>query len=155
MSTKNLHDEQFEEMTIRLFRKLSTRMILFHQLAAQSLGLVHTDLKSADILIEFGPMTAGELGKKTGLSTGSVTALVDRLENAGYVKRENDPNDRRRVIIVPVQESRQPIKKLFSGLSESTIALCKEYSPEELEIIFDFLKKGTDLIDAEIERIRE
>lgn len=155
MSTKNLHDDHLEETTIRLLRRLSTRMILFHQLAAQSLGLFHTDLKSADLLIEYGPMTAGELGRKTGLSTGSVTALIDRLEHAGYVKREKDPNDRRRVIIVPVMESRQQMKKLFSGLSESTIALSKEYSEEELKIIFSFLKKSTDLLEAEIEKLRE
>jgi DNA-binding MarR family transcriptional regulator len=130
-------------------------MILFHQLAAQSLGLFHTDLKSADILFECGPMTAGELGKKTGLSTGSVTALIDRLEQAGYVKRENDPTDRRRVIILPIKESSQHIKKLFSSLSDSTTTLCKEYTPEELEIIFGFLKKSTDLLDAEIDRIKK
>lgn len=62
-------------------------------------------------------MTAGELGKKTGLSTGSVTALVDRLEKAGYVVREKDPNDRRRVVIVPLTASKRHIKDLFRPLS--------------------------------------
>lgn len=155
MSTENFNEDQVEETVIHLFRKMSNRMILFHQLAAQSLGLFYTDLKSADLLFEYGPMTAGELGKKTGLSTGSVTALIDRLEHAGYVKRENDPNDRRRVIIVPIKESRQHIKKLFSTLSDSAVALCKQYTPEELETIFGFFKKSTDLLDAEIDRMRK
>lgn len=90
MSTRNTRSET-EETAIQLFRKMATRTILFHQAAAQSLGLFPTDLKSADILNEAGPMTAGELGKKTGLSTGSVTALIDRLEKAGYVMRKKDP----------------------------------------------------------------
>ncbi len=82
MSTRNSRSE-LEKTAVQLFRKLGTRTVLFHQAAAQALGLFPTDLKSADILNEAGPMTAGELGKKTGLSTGSVTALVDRLEKAG------------------------------------------------------------------------
>lgn len=54
-----------------------------------------------DVLREKGPITAGEMSKITGLATGSVTALIDRLEKMGYVHREKDPDDRRKVIIVP------------------------------------------------------
>lgn len=63
MSTRNSRSE-LEKAAIQIFRKLGTRTILFHQAAAQALGLFPTDLKSADILNEAGPMTAGELGKK-------------------------------------------------------------------------------------------
>ncbi len=140
MSTRNSRSE-LEKTAVQLFRKLGTRTVLFHQAAAQALGLFPTDLKSADILNEAGPMTAGELGKKTGLSTGSVTALVDRLEKAGYVVREKDPNDRRRVVIVPLTASKRHIKDLFRPLSESTMDLCREYTEEELELIFSFVAK--------------
>lgn len=63
MSTRNSRSE-LEKTAVQLFRKLGTRTVLFHQAAAQALGLFPTDLKSADILNEAGPMTAGELGKK-------------------------------------------------------------------------------------------
>lgn len=100
-------------------------------------------------------MTAGELGKKTGLSTGSVTALIDRLEKAGYVIREKDPNDRRRVIIVPLTESKKQVKQLFASLSESTANLCRQYTEEELTLIFDFLKKSSSIMEEELERLKQ
>ncbi|AME06505.1 MarR family transcriptional regulator [Bacillus siamensis] len=153
MSTRNTRSET-EETAIQLFRKMATRTILFHQAAAQSLGLFPTDLKSADILNEAGPMTAGELGKKTGLSTGSVTALIDRLEKAGYVMRKKDPEDKRRVIIVPLTAGKANVKQLFSSLSQSTISLCRQYKEEELHLIFDFLKKVTDIMEDELEKLK-
>ncbi|MCM3446191.1 MULTISPECIES: MarR family transcriptional regulator [Bacillus] len=153
MSTRNTRSET-EETAIQLFRKMATRTILFHQAAAQSLGLFPTDLKSADILNEAGPMTAGELGKKTGLSTGSVTALIDRLEKAGYVMRKKDPEDKRRVIIVPLTAGKANVKKLFSSLSQSTISLCRQYKEEELQLIFDFLGKATDMMEDELEKLK-
>ncbi|MBY4605268.1 MULTISPECIES: MarR family transcriptional regulator [Bacillus] len=154
MSTRNSRSE-LEKTAVQLFRKLGTRTVLFHQAAAQALGLFPTDLKSADILNEAGPMTAGELGKKTGLSTGSVTALVDRLEKAGYVARERDPNDRRRVIIVPLTASKKHVKDLFRSLSESTMDLCHEYSEEELELIFSFVGKAADIVEEELKRLKQ
>ncbi|MED4857515.1 MarR family transcriptional regulator [Bacillus atrophaeus] len=154
MSTRNSRNE-LEQTAIRIFRQLGTRTILFHQAAAQSLGLFPTDLKSADLLNEWGPMTAGELGKKTGLSTGSVTALIDRLEKAGYVIREKDPNDRRRVIIVPLTESKKQVKQLFSSLSESTANLCRQYTEEELTLIFDFLRKSSSIMEEELDRLKQ
>lgn len=153
MSTRNTRSET-EETAIQLFRKMATRTILFHQAAAQSLGLFPTDLKSADILNEAGPMTAGELGKKTGLSTGSVTALIDRLEKAGYVMRKKDPEDKRRVIIVPLTAGKANVKRLFSSLSRSTISLCRQYKEEELQLIFDFLGKATDMMEDELEKLK-
>ncbi|MCC2528677.1 MarR family transcriptional regulator [Bacillus halotolerans] len=154
MSTRDSRSE-LEKTAVQLFRKLGTRTILFHQAAAQALDLFPTDLKSADILNEAGPMTAGELGKKTGLSTGSVTALVDRLEKAGYVAREKDPNDRRRVIIVPLTASKQHVKDLFRSLSESTMDLCREYTEEELELIFGFIGKASDIMEEELDRLKQ
>ncbi|MEN7434934.1 MarR family transcriptional regulator [Bacillus velezensis] len=153
MSTRNTRSET-EETAIQLFRKMATRTILFHQAAAQSLGLFPTDLKSADILNEAGPMTAGELGKKTGLSTGSVTALIDRLEKAGYVMRKKDPEDKRRVIIVPLTAGKANVKQLFGSLSQSTISLCRQYKEEELRLIFDFLGKATDMMEDELEKLK-
>jgi DNA-binding MarR family transcriptional regulator len=154
LSTRNSRSE-LEKTAVQLFRKLGTRTVLFHQAAAQALGLFPTDLKSADILNEAGPMTAGELGKKTGLSTGSVTALVDRLEKAGYVAREKDPNDRRRVIIVPLTASKKHVKGLFRSLSESTMDLCREYTEEELELIFSFVGKAADIVEEELKRLKQ
>jgi len=140
------------KMVIKNLRKLSTRMVLFQQKAAQSIGVVHTDFKTADILNEVGPLTAGDLGKITGLSTGSVTALIDRLEQAGYVKREKDPTDRRRVMIVPVKERQHLIKEHYQPLNQSMTQLCSQYNDVELSLIIGFIEKTIAIHEKEIQR---
>ena len=76
--------------------------VLFRQALADRVGLNATDLACAGILSESGRLTAGRLAEVTGLTTGAVTGVVDRLERAGYVRRTSDPEDRRRVIVEPV-----------------------------------------------------
>jgi DNA-binding MarR family transcriptional regulator len=140
------------KMVIKNLRKLSTRTVLFQQKAAQSLGVFQTDFKTADILNEVGPLTAGELGKITGLSTGSVTALIDRLEQAGYVRREKDPTDRRRVIIIPIKEKQRCIKEHYETLNQSMSQLCSQYNEEELSLIIGFIEKTIAIHEQEIQR---
>jgi DNA-binding MarR family transcriptional regulator len=135
---------------IHSLRKLSTRMVLFQQKAAHNLGVVHTDFKTADILNETGPITAGELAKITGLTTGSVTALLDRLEHAGYINREKDPNDRRRVIIVPVKNKQKPIAEHYAPLNKAMTELCSQYNVEELSLIMDFINRTIQIHEQEI-----
>src|SRR6476646_4089911 len=78
----------------------STHTVLFHTAVAERLGLNPSDHKVADILaLEEGPVTPGRLAELTGLTTGAVTGVLDRLENAGFVAREPDPADRRRIIL--------------------------------------------------------
>ena len=137
---------------IKNLRKLSLRMVLFQQKAAQSLGVVHTDFKTADILNEVGPLTAGDLGKITGLSTGSVTALIDRLEQAGFVRREKDATDRRRVMIVPVEDKQRYIKEHYQPLNESMTELCAQYNEEELALIIGFIEKTIVIHEKVIQR---
>lgn len=145
------HDEQVEELRGHL-RKLSNRMVLFQQNAANSMGIIHTDWKTADILNETGPITAGELARITGLSTGSVTALIDRLEQAGFVKREKDPEDRRRVIIVPLMKGRTELRELYMPIVERTMAICKPYSAEQMELLIGFVDQLVEMFHTESQR---
>lgn len=145
----------FMREVIQNLRKLSTRMVLFQQFAAHAVGLAHTDFKTADILNETGPITAGELAKITGLTTGSVTTLVDRLEQAGLVKREKDPNDRRRVIIVPIKDKKPQILQHFLPLNQAMNEMCSQYSESELALINEFIAKTSVLHEKEIQRLSE
>src|SRR5215470_10658835 len=86
----------------RSAQRAATDGILFHQAVADRLGLHVSDLRCLTILYETGSVSAGELGERTGLTTGAVTRMIDRLERTGYVRREPDPADRRRVIVSPV-----------------------------------------------------
>jgi DNA-binding MarR family transcriptional regulator len=134
-----------------LMRGLGTRTILHQQNVAASLGLYNNDFISLDILRETGPITAGELSKKTGLATGSITALVDRLEKIGYVRRENDPNDRRRVIIVPEYESKEEIRHTYESLHQAMLQLASSYKQEELALISQFLHNASTVLEEQIQ----
>ena len=128
------------EPLISLMRGLGTRTVLYQQNVAASLGLYNNDLKSVDILRETGPITAGELSKITGMATGSITALIDRLEKAGYVRRQNDPSDRRRVIIVPEYEYKEEVAGIYRPL----------HSEEELKVITHYIGKASGILEEQI-----
>ncbi|MNI26864.1 HTH-type transcriptional repressor NicR [compost metagenome] len=141
-----------ENFTLNM-RGLGTRTVLYQQNVAASLGLYNNDFISVDILRDKGPITAGELSKLTGLATGSVTALIDRLEKIGYVRRENDPRDRRKVIIVPLYEHKEEFSNTYQPLYEAMIKLASSYKTEELELITQFLSKASTVLDEEIHHL--
>src|SRR6516162_8504523 len=125
------------------FRQLSTATIMFHQAIADRLGMNVTDHKCADILLRTGPITAGELARHTGLTTGAITGVIDRLEKAGFVRRAKDPGDRRRVIVEPrIKRMEQVIAHLFQSMARSATNLCEGYTTEELAVIRDFTARA-------------
>jgi DNA-binding MarR family transcriptional regulator len=138
------------------FRELSTATILFHQAIADRLGMHLTDHKCAGILLSTGAITAGELARRTGLTTGTITAVVDRLENAGFVRRARDPGDRRRVLIEPLRERiEEKIGPLFESMARAMVELCAQYSTQELAVIRDFTARAHQGAYEEIRKLRE
>ena len=112
------------------FRHLATATILFHQAIADRLGMHLTDHKCGDILVQTGPITAGELAERTGLTTGAITGVIDRLEKAGFVRRVKDPDDRRRVIIEPLPERiKGQIAPLFQSIGRAIADMCAGTTP--------------------------
>ena len=142
------------ENVVQSLRKYSTKSVIFHQQMAQKIGILHTDMKTAQILNETGPLTAGELAKHTGLTTGAVTALIGRLETAGFVTRQQDPDDRRKTVIIPIKERHNDILAHFGSLAVSTKETCRDYSPAELETIIQFIQSVTGILEAETERLQ-
>ncbi|MBW4084278.1 MarR family winged helix-turn-helix transcriptional regulator [Paenibacillus sp. S150] len=134
-------------------RGLGNRTVLYQQSVAAALGLYNNDFISIDILREKGPVTAGELSKLTGLATGSVTALIDRLEKIGYVRREHDPRDRRKVIIVPMYEEKEELSRVYLPLYSEMVKLAASYSDEELAVITQFLGRASHVLENQIQRL--
>lgn len=136
-------------------RDVSGLSVLFSQSIADRLGIGSTDLETLGILSREGPVTAGRLAELTGLTTGAVTGLVDRLERAGYVRRESDPSDRRRVIISWNSEREAELLPLFASMQRSMERLYSRYTDAELSLILDFIRRATATTQAEIARVRE
>jgi DNA-binding MarR family transcriptional regulator len=91
----------------------------------------------------------------TGLTTGAITGVIDRLEQAGFVRRERDPNDRRRIIIQPlIEKAEREIGPLFQSLGQAMDALAAQYTEQELAVIGDFLKRAIAILHEETAKLR-
>lgn len=136
-------------------RASSALAVLFSQAVADRVGISPTDLESLDILIRHGPLTAGRLAELTGLSTGAITGLVDRLEERGYAQREPDPHDRRRVVVRAVAERTEAdLGPAYAAMAAATESLIARYNDEELALIRDFMERAVTLGAEQIARAR-
>lgn len=136
-------------------RKSSTATILYQLAIADRLNLSLTDLVAGEIVSRTGAITAGELAELSGLTTGAITGVVDRLEKGGFLRRVNDPNDRRRVMLEPIS---QRFDKLagdpYEALEKRFNDLYAEYSDAELALLLEFLRKSITIFDEEGVRLR-
>ncbi|HJT47607.1 MAG TPA: MarR family transcriptional regulator [Nitrososphaeraceae archaeon] len=141
---------------VNKFREMSIETIMFHQAVADVLGLHITDHKCLDLLHRFGAMPAGRLGELTGLTTGAVTGIIDRLEQAGYARRVNDPNDRRKTIVEPTKNKKLEgkVDMIFTPLHERMYRLLSSYNDNELTFLLDATAKFIVQIREYSKRLR-
>ena len=135
-------------------RENSTATVLFHTAVAERAGLGPSDHKALDVLLREGPHTAGDLADRIGLSPASVSALVDRLEARGYVRRTRDANDRRRVLVAPAPEGLAPLAALFEPFQAGLTDALADFSDDQLATVLDFLARTNDLLRQNAERLR-
>ena len=134
-----------QEIVGRLARRHSTAVVLFHHAVAERLGLGPTAHKCLDLLRERGTITGSELAAITGLTTGAITGVVARLEQAGYIRRESDPHDGRRQILLPALQQ-SPIHGVIEPLRRDVAASLEDFDARQLAAIAEFLTRSTDLI---------
>jgi len=126
------------------------------QRAADRLGLNRTDLRCLDLLMEElgGEATPGQLGTRLGLTTGSVTAMIDRLAKLGYVTRSPDPTDRRKVVVRPTDTILDKSREIYGPLVAGGVELLAKYTNEELELLIDFQVRARALQEEQLKRLR-
>jgi DNA-binding MarR family transcriptional regulator len=133
------HDPSRIEMAVRAF---IASAILFNHQVAQRLGLGASDGQFMHLLQVRGPLTPGQLAELSGLTTGTVTGVIDRLENAGFVRRERDTSDRRKVLVrLDEQHLWQQMAPLYAGQAESLAKVAGHFDAEQLDIVADFLER--------------
>jgi len=142
---------------LQVFQDMSTETILLHTRIAEILGLNITDHKCLGILYRHGPMPAGQLSKFTGLTTGAITGVIDRLEKAGYVRRRVDERDRRGRIIEPtnLKRSQKRLGSIFGPLATKTNEVMDQYRAEDLELILEFSRRLIAISRGEVQRLRK
>ncbi len=147
MPTKHKSKQELrEDIAVRLMRRHSTAVVLFHHAIAESLGFGPTDHKCLDLLRERGATTGSELAAITGLTTGAITGVVARLERAGYLKRQPDPDDRRKQALHPVLERVREIGPLLDPIRKDTAELLGRFDSRQIAAIAEFIAGSTELV---------
>jgi DNA-binding MarR family transcriptional regulator len=150
----NRHDELFVALD-RKTREFNAQVAMFSQAVASRLGTNTTDLQCLNILSQTGPISAGRLAEITGLTVGAITGIVDRLERAGYARREKDATDRRRVIISLVGErDERELAPLFDDVRQASAELYSNYTDEELALVLDFFERAVLMLREQTTRLR-
>jgi DNA-binding MarR family transcriptional regulator len=136
-------------------RASQNRTELFDSAFCELLGINRTDNTALDVLERAGHMTAGELARDLRLTTGAVTALIDRLAAAGFVRRVPDANDRRRVLVELTPLTLELTGMIYGPIAQDYQQMAQRYSVQELELILDFTRTGNALDEKRRARLAE
>ncbi|XLQ19948.1 MAG: MarR family winged helix-turn-helix transcriptional regulator [Candidatus Moraniibacteriota bacterium] len=139
--------------TAALVQKESRVATLFIYTIAERMGLQLTDIRCLDHLMENQSATAGDIARVTGLTTGAVTAMIDRLEKINLVRRTADEKDRRKTIIILYNKNFHKSNIITNFFTKNVTELLNMYSTEEQELIADWNKKMTILFQDEIKQL--
>ena len=115
--------------------------LLFNERVADELGLNGTDLQCLNLLDLKGSLKPGEIARWCALTTGGVTVILDRLEKAGYIRREPNPADRRSSIIRPVAARSRKLRNVYRSKGEALLKVLSRYNESELQVVLDFFQR--------------
>ncbi|HEX9461855.1 MAG TPA: MarR family transcriptional regulator [Alphaproteobacteria bacterium] len=131
-------------------RRSSAAGVLLSQAVARRVGLNSSDMECLDLILIDGPASAGEIGRRTGLTSGAVTGLIDRLEGKGLVERVADPRDRRKVLVRARPDKLARIAAMFEPLAAAMTDLMSRYTREQLQTIAEFTERSADAALARV-----
>jgi DNA-binding MarR family transcriptional regulator len=144
-----------EKQVFEAARDNGISAVLFRNTVARKLGLNITDGESLSLLSIKGVSTPTELARHTGLTSGSTTAMLDRLEKAQFIRRKTNPKDRRGVLIEITKKWSETVGPLVRGVQQAQAELIASYSDEDLETIADFLTRFTNNVTEHTKRIEK
>ncbi|HUB93677.1 MAG TPA: MarR family transcriptional regulator [Verrucomicrobiae bacterium] len=138
------HRIDLEQRVFAATREQGMASVLLRNAVSRKLGLNITDMECLSLLAIRGSSSPTELARYTGMTPGSATVMLDRLERANLIRRKPNPNDRRGVLIEINERSNARAGQMFAGAQKALVELIASYSDSELETIADFLKRFTD-----------
>jgi len=158
MSTANGKKLKRFELLGKLYdlgRAMSTQTVFLHQAIAQSVGLNATDTKCLDLILRNDPpqVTAGWLAERTGLTTGAITHIVDRLEKGRYIERHRDTADRRKVFLRVRMENLARLAPKYEMIGKAYMEMVEQYSDSQLQLICEYLEKTSAVSERELAKL--
>ena len=154
MARKSNKSEKIGEL-IREFRVSGNLDDAFDNLAAQRLEVNETDLHCLNIIENAGGVTAGELAAESGLTTGAVTGVIDRLEKKEFARRVSDPSDRRRVKVEVTKAFYARADKIWGPVAADWASALERFSSEQLDSFDQFLRTTNQVTRRHLDRLRE
>jgi DNA-binding MarR family transcriptional regulator len=138
-------------------RELTNQVSLLNHQVGTRVELRDVDLDCLDLLSREGPMSPSALARRAGLHPATMTGILDRLQRAGWVARERDPDaaDRRAVTVRVLRERGSEIFRLYSGMNSSLDGICAGYTDAELAVLAEFLRRATDAGRAATDALAE
>jgi DNA-binding MarR family transcriptional regulator len=133
----------FEEL-INEVRRSHGATDRFDQAVAEAMGLNRTDMRCLDVIEREGPVPAGRLAEVTGLTSGAITTVLDRLERADYARRVHDSADRRRVLVELTPQARKHAGEFYLPHAEASEEIYERYTREQLELLLGFVREGRE-----------
>jgi DNA-binding MarR family transcriptional regulator len=140
---------------VLLGREFTSAVVMFHEAVGRLLGLSAAERKCLDVLDRLGPVTAGRIAEHTGLTTGAITGMIDRLARAGYVERRPNPADRRSVLVALCADnpSDHVLPKVFGPLAADMTELTSGFTPEQLATVATYLARTTEVLHYRTEQL--
>jgi DNA-binding MarR family transcriptional regulator len=142
----------FEELVYEI-RRSQAATDRYDEAVAEAIGLNRTDMRCLDVIQREGPVPAGRLADETGLTTGAITTVLDRLERAGFARRTRDPSDRRRVLVELDPQARQGAGDYYGEHMAHGERLYRRYSEDQLRLLLEFTREGRELNEREAARL--
>ncbi|HLO36246.1 MAG TPA: MarR family transcriptional regulator [Candidatus Deferrimicrobium sp.] len=143
------------DSVLRALRRVNLQGSFFGQTVAIRFGLSESDIETLEALIDVGASTAGRLSELTGLTSGAVTRVIDRLEQAGFVRRVADPADRRRVIVEAIPEKVAAVQATLNRVGSASAEEIGRYTDAQLALITDFLTRMEQITREEATSLRD
>ena len=155
MSSKRRTRQELIAALNQTMRDASGTGVLYSQAVAERLGINATDLECLDHIVTKGPLTAGALAEATGLTTGAITGVVDRLERAGFAKREHDTEDRRKVLVRALPAVMKRIMPLFAPMERHALATLQTLGDDELASFLETMERMNDVSREALKELLE
>ena len=147
--------EQIIRAVIREVRGWQSASEAFDDAVSDAIGLTRNEHRCVDLIDQHGRITAGELARLSGLTTGAITGLIDRLEGRGLVLRQRDASDRRRVFIETTDSMRDLADPIYARHFQQAGAVFDAFSAGELEVIADFMRRGREMNERSLARVQQ
>jgi len=151
-----LQKELLEELN-QSVQRAGTLTALHTNAVASRIGLSATEFEAMDIISRNQPITAGKLAEYCGLTTGAITGIVDRLERGQFVCRRRDPEDRRRVFIVPIEnaERSKKVRALYRPMAKGFEKFVGCYNAEQVRFLIDMQNMANEMTEKAIAELRK